>query len=104
LYEQKYPETKRGSGGGRAKSAKTKGAKPQNAEQHPSYAEDAAAAKIGKKPRHRGALFRGATIFPTLPVSPVRLSTRSDLKSYLSSGDRTIEHFHLHGWTRVHRA
>jgi ParB-like chromosome segregation protein Spo0J len=47
LYEQKYPQTKRGSGGGRAKSAKTKGAKPQNAEQHPSYAEDAAA-KIGK--------------------------------------------------------
>jgi hypothetical protein len=56
IYEKMHPETKRGSGGGRAKAAKTKkGAKSQNeTEQQPSYLKDA----VKKTGQSRAAVAR----------------------------------------------
>jgi len=54
LYQEEHPETKRGSGGGRAKARK--GAKSQNAtEQTPAFI-DAHAKQTG---RHRATIARG---------------------------------------------
>jgi hypothetical protein len=54
LYQEEHPETKRGSGGGRAKARK--GAKSQNAtEQTPAFI-DANAKQTG---RHRATIARG---------------------------------------------
>jgi ParB-like chromosome segregation protein Spo0J/N6-adenosine-specific RNA methylase IME4 len=49
LYENRYPETKRGSAGGRAKNAKAESAKRQNVATH-SYTKDAAS-KTGVAPK-----------------------------------------------------
>jgi hypothetical protein len=50
IFEAAHPETKRGSGGGRAKAAKSKGAKGQNGPKQDAYVEDTAK-KTGKSRR-----------------------------------------------------
>ena len=54
LYEEEHPETKRGSGGGRAKARK--GAKSQNATEQTAAFIDAHAKQTG---RHRATIARG---------------------------------------------
>ena len=63
LYERLHPQTRKGSAGGRAKSAKSQGAKYQVDTWHPAYIDDAAK----KSGRSRASISREANRGKSIP-------------------------------------
>ena len=63
LYERLHPQTRKGSAGGRAKSAKSQGAKDQVDTWHPAYIDDAAT----KSGRSRASISRETNRGKSIP-------------------------------------
>jgi ParB-like chromosome segregation protein Spo0J len=90
LYEKRNPETKRGAAGGAATKAKSRKAKPQNADK-PSYSEDAAA-KTGKsRDTVERAVRRGKKIPDVASLAGTSLDKGDELDALAKLGENAPE-------------